>query len=255
MYADTNRGSTNRANPQTRPAVKENAKPMLRQGRRAHDVGLRNGNSAGAPNTGLDARIYFEDLRIILAPLRETLFKHPIYTEANSLARLREFMGIHVFAVWDFMSLVKRLQREVTCQNLPWMPPSSPKVSRFANEVVLGEESDLDPKGTPASHFELYLRAMGEVGADTAAQGFHRENGAGNELESGAEGVTSATRNHGLRTRDFALRNLRLGRRGGLLLLLRTRRCDPGNVQEAARTVERRGRAGAAFRLLPGAPY
>jgi hypothetical protein len=169
MYADTNRGSTNRANPQTRPAVKKDAKPMLRQGRRAHDVGLRNGNSAGAPNTGLDARIYFEDLRIILAPLREALLKHPIYTEVNSLERLREFMGIHVFAVWDFMSLVKRLQREVTCQNLPWMPPSSPKVSRFANEVVLGEESDLDPKGTPASHFELYLRAMDEVGADTAA--------------------------------------------------------------------------------------
>ena len=125
MYADTNRGSTNRANPQTRPAVKKDAKPMLRQGRRAHDVGLRNGNSAGAPNTGLDARIYFEDLRIILAPLREALLKHPIYTEVNSLERLREFMGIHVFAVWDFMSLVKRLQREVTCQNLPWMPPSS----------------------------------------------------------------------------------------------------------------------------------
>jgi Protein of unknown function (DUF3050) len=49
------------------------------------------------------------------------------------------------------------------------MPPSGPKISRFANEVVLGEESDLDPAGTPASHFELYLRAMDEIGADTAA--------------------------------------------------------------------------------------
>jgi DUF3050 family protein len=96
---------------------------MLRQGRRSHDVGLRNVNSAGAPNTGLDARIYFEDLRIILAPLREALLKHPIYTEVNSLERLREFMGIHVFAVWDFMSLVKRLQHEVTCQNLPLCLP------------------------------------------------------------------------------------------------------------------------------------
>jgi hypothetical protein len=77
-------------------------------------------------------------------------------------------MRIHVFAVWDFMSLVKRLQREVTVQHLPWTPPARPKVARFANEVVLGEESDLGPDGKPVSHFELYLRAMDEVGAETA---------------------------------------------------------------------------------------
>jgi hypothetical protein len=82
-------------------------------------------------------------------------------------------MQIHVFAVWDFMSLVKRLQSELTCNSLPWMPPVRSRIARFANEVVLGEESDLGPDGKPVSHFELYLRAMDEVGADrTLVRGF-----------------------------------------------------------------------------------
>jgi hypothetical protein len=65
------------------------------------------------------------------------------------------------------MSLVKRLQSEVTCHQLPWLPPATRQVARFANEVVLGEESDLGPDGKPCSHFELYLDAMDEVGART----------------------------------------------------------------------------------------
>jgi len=47
------------------------------------------------------------------------------------------------------------------------MPPASAQIARFANEVVLGEESDLGPDKKPTSHFELYLRAMDEIGADT----------------------------------------------------------------------------------------
>src|SRR4029077_19757595 len=84
-----------------------------------------------------------------------------------SLSGLREFMQIHVFAVWDFMSLVKRLQSELTSNSLPWRPPLRSRIARFPNEVVLGEESDLGPDGKPVSHFELYLRAMDEIGADT----------------------------------------------------------------------------------------
>jgi Protein of unknown function (DUF3050) len=115
----------------------------------------------------VDAELSFEELRKLVAPLRERLLTHPIYAEVNSLNRLREFMRIHVFAVWDFMSLVKRLQGELTVQDLPWMPPARPEIARFANEVVLGEETDLSLDGKPLSHFELYLRAMGEVGAET----------------------------------------------------------------------------------------
>ena len=112
-------------------------------------------------------RVYLEELQERIAPLREALLSHSIYNEVDSVERLRQFMQMHVFAVWDFMSLVKRLQNEVTCRSLPWLPPARAQVARFANEVVLGEESDLGPDGKSASHFELYLNAMDEIGADT----------------------------------------------------------------------------------------
>jgi Protein of unknown function (DUF3050) len=112
-------------------------------------------------------RLRFEQLQERIEPLRRALLHHPVYDAVDSVGRLRDFMQIHVFAVWDFMSLVKRLQSEVTVQRLPWMPPASAQIARFANEVVLGEESDLGPDKKPTSHFELYLRAMDEIGADT----------------------------------------------------------------------------------------
>ena len=115
----------------------------------------------------------FQQLRETVAPLRKALLNHPIYAEVNSLKKLRQFMQLHVFAVWDFMSLVKRLQSELTSIRLPWTPPPRAAIARFANEVVLGEESDLGPDGKPISHFELYLRAMDEIGADsTEIRGF-----------------------------------------------------------------------------------
>jgi len=121
---------------------------------------LNNGREAG--------RRRFDTLREEIAPLRHALLNHPIYAEVDSLSKLREFMGNHVFAVWDFMSLVKRLQSELTSNSLPWVPPTRSRIARFANEVVLGEESDLGLDGKPISHFELYLQAMDEVGADTS---------------------------------------------------------------------------------------
>jgi DUF3050 family protein len=137
----------------TETIVSHAASRCARENRNSHD-----------PNATLRR---FEKLCNKIAPLRDALLNHPVYAEIDSLGRLREFMQIHVFAVWDFMSLVKRLQRELTSSSLPWMPPVSPRIARFANEVVLGEESDLGPDGKPISHFELYLQAMDEIGADT----------------------------------------------------------------------------------------
>ena len=104
------------------------------------------------------------------APLRsaqQALEQHRVFSQITDLPSLRAFMRVHVFAVWDFMSLAKRLQRDFTSLELPWMPPADIDAARLINEIILGEETDVGPDGRPASHLELYLGAMAEVGADT----------------------------------------------------------------------------------------
>ena len=97
------------------------------------------------------------------------LSHHPLYSKLTNIENIRFFMEYHVFAVWDFMSLLKSLQMKLTCTTLPWRPSGYPsEVVKLINEIVVGEESDVDQNGKPCSHYELYLRAMHEVGANTA---------------------------------------------------------------------------------------
>ncbi len=97
--------------------------------------------------------------------LRSSLLSHPMYDRIQSRADIQLFMQHHVFAVYDFMWLVKRLQRDLCGVQIPWHPPAYPQLARFINEIVLGEETDEDGNGDYCSHFELYLQAMQDIDA------------------------------------------------------------------------------------------
>ncbi len=103
-----------------------------------------------------------------ILPLTQQLAHHPLYRSFHTIDDLRTFMESHVFAVWDFMCLLKTLQRSLTSVEVPWTPSARPESRRLINEIVFGEESDLF-EGQPISHFELYRLAMQQCGADTTA--------------------------------------------------------------------------------------
>jgi hypothetical protein len=101
------------------------------------------------------------------APLRAAIAGHRVHELVADRDAVRVFMEHHVVAVWDFMSLLKSLQRGVTCVTVPWTPRGTASQRRFVNELVLAEESDVDPRGGHTSHFELYVDPMRQAGAET----------------------------------------------------------------------------------------
>lgn len=102
-----------------------------------------------------------------IEPLREQIINHKVYSEIKDIEDLQIFMEHHIFAVWDFMSLLKSLQNNLTCTTIPWFPKGSAETRFLINEIVVGEESDVDLDGNRRSHFELYIDAMKQCGAST----------------------------------------------------------------------------------------
>ncbi|MEV0531621.1 DUF3050 domain-containing protein [Kitasatospora sp. NPDC050463] len=106
-------------------------------------------------------------LQEAIDPLRREVVGHTVYGGLTSIGHVRTFLDRHVFAVWDFMSLLKSLQRELTCVDVPWVPNGPTASRRLINDIVLVEESDELGEGY-TSHFELYVEGMRQAGADPA---------------------------------------------------------------------------------------
>ena len=99
---------------------------------------------------------------------KQQLLHHSLYEKVTTLEELHVFLENHVYAVWDFMSLLKALQVKLTCTTTPWMPVGNSEVRYLINEIVVAEETDLALDGTRQSHYEMYVDAMKACGASTS---------------------------------------------------------------------------------------
>jgi len=98
---------------------------------------------------------------------KNLLLEHSLYGNIKTIDDLRVFQESHIFAVWDFMSLLKALQSKLTCTTIPWLPSENLETRYLINEIVLAEESDLSLDGRRLSHFEMYLEAMEASNSNT----------------------------------------------------------------------------------------
>lgn len=108
-----------------------------------------------------------ETINAKIEPQKELLLHHPLYKKVQTIEDLQSFLENHVYAVWDFMSLLKALQAKLTCTTTPWFATKNPETRYLINEIVLAEESDLSIDGRRLSHYEMYIEAMQSCGANT----------------------------------------------------------------------------------------
>lgn len=106
-----------------------------------------------------------------ILPQREQLLQHSLYGRVKTIEDLRHFLQGHVYAVWDFMSLLKALQTKLTCTSVPWLPVGNPEIRYLINEIVLAEETDINIDGERQSHYEMYVDAMKACGANVSEVG------------------------------------------------------------------------------------
>jgi len=108
-----------------------------------------------------------------LAPQRQRLDNRPVYAALHSLADLRCFMAHLVYAVRNFMPVVKYPQNAVAPTRYSWAPRHHPAARDCINQWMLEEKSDIGPPDADGNavygrRFELCCGAIRKIGADPA---------------------------------------------------------------------------------------
>jgi hypothetical protein len=101
--------------------------------------------------------------------LHHEVVTHALFENIVDKANLRCFMEHHVFAVWDFMCLLKALYSQLAGTQRPWLPPLNTEAVYLIGQIMSEEEADIfqDKEITYSSHFEAYCKAMRSCGANT----------------------------------------------------------------------------------------
>lgn len=110
-----------------------------------------------------------KQLETTIQPLIDQIIHHPLFPAITTLEMLARFSEYHVYAVWDFIVLLKSLQDKLAPIQPLWLPPSNYLGCHLVNSMVTEEESDALPDGRYLSHFDLYIEAMQQSGADISA--------------------------------------------------------------------------------------
>lgn len=87
---------------------------------------------------------------------------HPVFEELESIHHIRMFLEFHVYAVWDFMTLLEAFQNPEG-RTQPWMPPVGYK---FADDFVHRVGYREMACGRPETHFDEYYGAMRLLNAE-----------------------------------------------------------------------------------------
>ena len=67
---------------------------------------------------------------------RDRLLEHKLYSNIETIKDLQLFTENHIYAVWDFMSLLKALQIRLTCTKTPWL--------QIAKEMSIGVKNKFE---------------------------------------------------------------------------------------------------------------
>ena len=136
-----------------------------------------------------DSELRLPQFLEITSEPRHELMRHPVYQVAERRSDISESSWrSHVFAVWDFMTILKTLQKRLTCTDTPWMPPRDPHAARLINEIVLEEESDRTGEAIYHQPFRsVPRRDARDWRRSDADQSFHRRSWCRENRRAGAQ--------------------------------------------------------------------